>query len=176
MNKIIHLTPFLLFVLLFIYLFTLLGKEESQLNSALIGEALPNFQKQSLRDPNVFITNSNFKELPALLNVWATWCVACSIEHPFLMQLSKEKRVSIYGINYKDSRDKALNYLSVNGNPFKFNIFDLKGDLGVDLGVYGAPETFLISTEGTILIRHAGALNEDIWNDKFKPLLIRNKR
>jgi cytochrome c biogenesis protein CcmG/thiol:disulfide interchange protein DsbE len=85
-----------------------------------------------------------------------------------LLELSNNKGVPIYGINYKDSRKKAIDYLKRKKDPFKFNIFDSSGDLGIDLGVYGAPETFLISKKGTIIDRHVGALNSDIWDQKFR--------
>ena len=168
MRKILNVVPLLIFCILLVYLFVLLNEDKNDLTSALIGKEIPVFELPSLKDPELVIENKDLKDLPALINVWATWCAACAVEHPFLLELSNNKGVPIYGINYKDSRKKAIDYLKRKKDPFKFNIFDSSGDLGIDLGVYGAPETFLISKKGTIIDRHVGALNSDIWDQKFR--------
>ena len=168
MRKILNVVPLLIFCILLAYLFVLLNEDKNDLTSALIGKEIPVFELPSLKDPELVLKNKDLKDLPALINVWATWCVACAVEHPFLLELSNNKGVPIYGINYKDSRKKAIDYLKRKKDPFKFNIFDSSGDLGIDLGVYGAPETFLISQKGTIIDRHAGALNSEIWDQKFR--------
>jgi len=105
------------------------------------------------------------------LNVWATWCVACLVEHPFLMELRNESRIKIYGLNYKDDRNKALKLLHKIGDPYEFSIFDKEGKLAIDLGVYGAPETFLIDNQGIIRVRHVGVLTQEVWEQKFKSAL-----
>ena len=105
-----------------------------------------------------------------LLNVWATWCPACRAEHDYLQQLA-DSGVAIVGLNYKDEREAALKWLQQLGNPYEFNIYDPKGTLGFDLGVYGAPETYVIDAKGLVRYRHVGEVNERVWQSKFVPLL-----
>ena len=105
-----------------------------------------------------------------LLNVWATWCPSCRAEHGYLVDLASQG-VAIVGLNYKDERPAALSWLGRLGDPYVFNIFDPKGELGFDLGVYGAPETFLIDSMGLIKVRHVGALTEEVWEKKFTDYL-----
>jgi len=110
-----------------------------------------------------------------MLNVWATWCPSCRIEHPVLNQLAAEG-VIIYGLNYKDTPDDALNYLQTLGNPYKKVISDTRGDLGLDLGVYGAPETYLVDANGIIIYRHVGVVTQENWLSTLKPLLEQSRR
>ena len=109
--------------------------------------------------------------MPALVNVWATWCIACRVEHPFLMKLKENSTIKIYGLNYKDDRIKALDLLERDGNPFEFSIYDFEGRLAIDLGVYGAPETFFIDKEGIVRERHVGVVDEKVWQEKFAQYL-----
>jgi cytochrome c biogenesis protein CcmG/thiol:disulfide interchange protein DsbE len=104
-----------------------------------------------------------------LVNVWATWCFACRIEHPMLNDLAKQG-VKIVGLNYKDQRSEAIKWLDDRGNPYLFNIFDTEGSLGFDLGVYGAPETYLVDVEGTIRHRRVGVVDQRIWDKEFRDL------
>ena len=104
-----------------------------------------------------------------LLNVWATWCPTCRAEHQYLNQLSAQG-VRVVGLNYKDDRQKAIVWLKELGNPYSLSLFDGDGMLGLDLGVYGAPETFLIDGKGIIRYRHAGDLNARVWESEIKPL------
>jgi cytochrome c biogenesis protein CcmG/thiol:disulfide interchange protein DsbE len=103
------------------------------------------------------------------LNVWATWCPACRDEHPYLVELA-ESGVNVIGLNYKDEAKAALNWLATLGNPYRFNIYDPRGSLGFDLGVYGAPETYIIDTHGVVRFRHVGVVNEKVWIEKLKPV------
>ena len=105
---------------------------------------------------------------PALLNVWATWCVACRVEHPYLQQLA-DSGVPIYGVNYKDEDGAAGRWLAELGNPYRFNIADRDGTLGLDLGVYGAPETYLLDADGVIRYRHVGVVDERVWETILQP-------
>ena len=105
-----------------------------------------------------------------LINVWATWCINCKLEHGFLMSL-KNENFNIIGLNYKDNLEKANKWLVQFGNPYKKNIFDQKGELGFELGVAGAPETYLVNGQNKILYKHVGIINEDIWIQKFIPLI-----
>ena len=106
---------------------------------------------------------------PRLLNVWATWCPTCYAEHEYLTLLAKQG-VEIVGVDYKDERPKAMKFLMTYGNPYKAIIYDPKGSLGLDLGVYGAPETFIVDGNGIIQYRHAGDVNERVWNEVLKPI------
>ena len=109
---------------------------------------------------------------PLLLNVWATWCPTCRAEHQFLNALSGQG-VRVVGLNYKDDRQKAVNWLDSLGNPYALSLFDGSGMLGLDLGVYGAPETFLIDGQGIIRWRHAGDLNARVWREQLQPLWLK---
>ena len=116
-----------------------------------------------------FVTEQDFKGDVVLVNVWATWCFACRIEHPMLNELSA-KGVKIIGLNYKDQRAQAKAWLAERGNPYQFNIFDAQGQLGIDLGVYGAPETFLVDASGIVRHRRVGVVDERVWNTEFRAL------
>jgi cytochrome c biogenesis protein CcmG/thiol:disulfide interchange protein DsbE len=105
----------------------------------------------------------------ALFNVWATWCVSCRVEHPYLHMLA-EQGVPIIGLNYKDDDTDALRWLEELGNPYRVNIVDAQGTLGLDLGVYGAPETYLVDAGGVIRYRHVGVVDERVWQDILQPL------
>ena len=171
MKKIIDALPLLIFALLIIVLFSFLSDEEDQLETALIDSSFPEFKLRSLSDESRVLTKQDIIKLPALINVWATWCIACRVEHPFLMKLKKESRLTIYGLNYKDNKLKALDLLERDGNPFEFSIYDFEGRLAIDLGVYGAPETFFIDKNGLIRERHVGVIDERVWEEKFSKYL-----
>ena len=109
---------------------------------------------------------------PLLLNVWATWCPTCRAEHQFLNELARQG-VRVVGLNYKDDRQKAVTWLDSLGNPYALSLFDGSGMLGLDLGVYGAPETFLIDGQGIIRWRHAGDLNARVWREQLQPLWLK---
>jgi cytochrome c biogenesis protein CcmG/thiol:disulfide interchange protein DsbE len=104
-----------------------------------------------------------------LLNVWATWCVSCRVEHPYLHQLA-DLGVLIYGVNYKDDDADAMRWLDQLGNPYVANIVDSEGTLGLDLGVYGAPETYLVDAAGVIRYRHVGVVDDRVWRTILQPL------
>lgn len=173
MKKLLNLLPLAFFAGLVVTLFFLLGKDNAELKSVMIEKNFPSFSLSTLENPNVYIDQTSIKKLPALINIWATWCIACRVEHPFLMELKDKSIISIYGLNYKerDNGDKARKLLSRIGNPYEFSFFDPKGKLAIDLGVYGAPETFFIDKNGLIKIRHVGPLTADIWEEKFSALL-----
>lgn len=156
------------FVVLLVVLISGLGKDPSLLPSALVNQPLPEFEAARLDDPSVKATPADLTGEIALLNVWATWCPTCRAEHEFLNSL-KNRGIAIYGVNYKDERAKALDWLASLGNPYRFSINDSAGQLGIDLGVYGAPETFLLDRNGVIRYRHVGAVNERVWEKEFLP-------
>ena len=167
MKKIIDALPLVVFASLIIVLFSFLSDRDDQLETALIDSSFPEFKLGSLSDESRVLTKQDIIKLPALINVWATWCIACRVEHPFLMKLKEESRLTIYGLNYKDNKLKALDLLARDGNPFEFSIYDFEGRLAIDLGVYGAPETFFIDKNGLIRERHVGVIDEKVWEEKF---------
>ena len=171
MRKIINTLPLVVFASLIIVLFSFLSDKDDQLETALIDSSFPDFNLGSLSDESRVLTKQDIIKLPALINVWATWCIACRVEHPFLMKLKEESRLTIYGLNYKDNKLKALDLLERDGNPFEFSIYDFEGRLAIDLGVYGAPETFFIDKNGLIRERHVGVIDEKVWEEKFSKYL-----
>ena len=171
MKKIIDALPLVVFASLIIVLFSFLSDRDDQLETALIDSSFPEFKLGSLSDQSRVLTKQDMIKLPALINVWATWCIACRVEHPFLMKLKEESRLTIYGLNYKDNKLKALDLLERDGNPFEFSIYDFEGRLAIDLGVYGAPETFFIDKNGLIRERHVGVIDEKVWEEKFSKYL-----
>ncbi|HEX4869346.1 MAG TPA: DsbE family thiol:disulfide interchange protein [Moraxellaceae bacterium] len=160
--------PLLGFIALAALLGSRLGTDPSVLPSARVGQPMPAFTLASLQAPGKTLTAADFKGEVAILNVWATWCISCQVEHPVLMDLSRQG-VPIYGINYKDEREAALKYLELHGNPFRVVVSDDRGDLGLDLGVYGAPETYLLDRDGNIRYRLVGVLDPDKWEKDLKP-------
>ena len=167
----IMLFPLVFFIAMVMLLFFGLGKDPTMLDSQLVGQMLPEFEKTLLLDEQKLVTSSDIKG-PALINVFASWCPPCYAEHPNLMNLAAANEVTIYGVNYKDTRQDALKFINNLGNPYKYILFDDNGRLGIDLGVYGAPETFLINSENKIIYRHVGIINDEVWNTKLKPILF----
>lgn len=145
------------------------GDDPTKLESVLIGKQVPKFTLENLAEPGKYYDQSIFTGEPLLLNVWATWCPTCYAEHQFLNQLA-EQGVKIIGLNYKDQRDKAVKWLNELGNPYIINLFDGRGMFGLDLGVYGAPETFLIDAKGVIRYRHVGDVNTHNWVNRLEPI------
>lgn len=175
MNKKIFYIPLVLFLLLAVALMWQLsrnadGDDPTRLESALIGKPVPLFTLEALDTPGKTWDQSVLANgKPLLLNVWATWCPTCRAEHHYLNTLA-EKGVRVVGLNYKDDRAKAVNWLNTLGNPYALSLYDGSGMLGLDLGVYGAPETFLIDGKGIIRYRHAGDLNARVWQQEVRPL------
>jgi len=158
--------PIPVFLIILYFLYSGLNKDPTLIPSPLIGKSVPEFSSTTLID-NKIITNQNMLGKSYILNVWGSWCYGCSLEHNFLIDIYNTDTIEIYGLNYKDDRQKALSLLERDGNPFEFSIYDKEGSLAIDLGVYGAPETFLINSDGIIKTRHVGALTPEIWNKKF---------
>jgi cytochrome c biogenesis protein CcmG/thiol:disulfide interchange protein DsbE len=139
--------------------------------SALVGKKIPDFSLTVLKDKEKLVTKANLVGDIILLNVWATWCPTCKYEHPYLVDIAKNKEIKLYGLNYKDKRNAAQQWLKHYKDPYQFSIFDEKGSLGLDLGVYGAPETFIIDHHGIIRKRFAGAIDTRIWLKEFQPVI-----
>ena len=143
-------------------------ENKTELPSALLNNPLPAFQLTTMNDPEQTITREEVTGEVFLLNVWGSWCPTCRAEHPYLLGL-QERGVRIIGLNYKDDRTKAQQWLRHGGDPYQFNIFDPQGKLGLDLGVYGAPETFLVDKAGVIRYKHVGVVDNRVWEEILKP-------
>jgi cytochrome c biogenesis protein CcmG/thiol:disulfide interchange protein DsbE len=137
--------------------------------SPFIGKPAPEFRIASLTDPKTELTSHDMLGSVALFNVWGTWCGGCRAEHEFLMQISEQTRIPIYGLDWKDDRGSALTWLAQLGNPYTISGFDAAGTVAIDWGVYGAPETFLMTADGTVLYKHIAALTPEIWEQEFVP-------
>jgi cytochrome c biogenesis protein CcmG/thiol:disulfide interchange protein DsbE len=142
-----------------------------ELPSALVGKPVPAFALEQLKNQQRTLTAEDLKGDIVLLNVWATWCPACRQEHPYLLDLAKRSQLKLYGLNYKDERELAVNWLEQLEDPYQFSIFDPQGRLGLDLGVYAAPETFVIDHHGIIRKRFAGPIDANVWQKEFAPLI-----
>ena len=146
-----------------------LGRNKNEIPSPLLAQQAPQFELPSLADPAVTVGSDTYAGEIALVNVWATWCVGCRAEHEYLMELSRENEVPIFGLNWRDQRDMALRWLAQLGDPYVATAFDGDGRVGIDWGVYGAPETFLIDADGTVLYKHISPMTERVWQEEFLP-------
>jgi len=145
------------------------GNDPTLLESVFIGKSMPNFRINDLFEPRKEYTQSVFIGKTTLLNVWATWCPTCQKEHQFLDKLASDG-IRIIGLNYKDDRHKAINWLYQQGDPYVMNFFDDDGMMGLDLGVYGAPETFIVDEHGIIQYRLVGEVNRHNWQKELQPI------
>lgn len=139
------------------------------LPSALLGKPFPAFDLPLLAGGRA--TEAALADQPRLVNVWATWCPTCLAEHAQLLRIRAESGLSIVGVNYKDDPAEALRWLARHGDPYDFNIVDAAGELGVNLGVYGAPESFLLDAGGVVRYKRVGAINDDVWRRELQPAL-----
>lgn len=138
--------------------------------SPLIGKPVPAFQLPRLEGDAGF-SDGDLRGVPSIVNFFASWCTPCLEEHPVLMQLAREGGVRLVGINYKDAPDDALRWLARHGNPYAVVARDSEGDAGLDWGVYGVPETYLVDADGVILHKHVGPLTPTVWSEDFAPRL-----
>lgn len=166
-----YLIPVILFFILVGFLFRGLYKDPSEVPSPLIGKPTPQFTLPRLADDQMSISEKEFLGKVSLLNVWATWCYACHEEHPVLNDLADRNIAAIYGLNYKDDSTAAKQFLKNYGNPYTANAFDESGRVGIEWGVYGAPETFLIDKKGIIRYKHIGPLTFEDVENKILPLI-----
>lgn len=166
-----YLAPIIAVLLLVPVLIIGLTRDPSELPSPYIDKAAPIFDLPSLTRADARVGSESYAGETVLVNVWATWCVGCRQEHPFLNQLAKSSQIPIYGINWRDNRDEAQRWLQQLGDPYVDSGFDEDGRVGIDWGVYGAPETFLLNADGIVLHKHLGPLNADAWQRDFVPLL-----
>ena len=161
MRKVLLFIPLVLFLVLGAIFYLQLGKNTQYMPSALVGEKVPDFTLVSL-ETDQLVTQEDLPDGPYLINFWGTWCPACHLEHPFLVELADEG-VIIIGIDYKDEKNLAQQWLAQKGNPYVNVLMDEIGLFGVDMGVTGAPETFVVDRSGMIVYRHQGVINAQNW-------------
>lgn len=171
MKSLRFLIPLGLFVVLVGFLAVGLKLDPREVPSPLIGKPAPKFALPLLANPNQTLRREDLLGKVWILNVWASWCAACRDEHPLLVEYSRAKRVPIYGLNYKDTREAGQQWLARFGNPYDASLFDQDGRVGIDWGVYGVPETFVVDREGMIRFKHIGALTPVILRERIEPLL-----
>jgi cytochrome c biogenesis protein CcmG/thiol:disulfide interchange protein DsbE len=165
--------PVVIFALLLLMFVKGLDPERdvNALPSPFLGKPAPQFELPSLTDPSKTVSNADFGDGMALVNVWATWCVGCRQEHDFLLQLAESGSIQMFGLNWRDNQVEAQRWLQQLGDPYIATAYDGDGRAGINWGVYGAPETFLVGPDGTVLYKHLGPLNRSLWQEYFVPHL-----
>jgi cytochrome c biogenesis protein CcmG/thiol:disulfide interchange protein DsbE len=166
-----YITPLLGFLVLAVFFAIGLRHDPGELPSALIGKPAPAFDLPLLADTSRTVSSKSLHGQVWVLNVFASWCPPCREEHPHVVQLAKASRTILVGLNYKDARSNALQWLRDHGNPFTSVVADVEGRTGIDYGVYGVPETFVIDKSGLIRFKHTGPLTSAVVQDKILPLL-----
>jgi cytochrome c biogenesis protein CcmG/thiol:disulfide interchange protein DsbE len=164
--------PLAIFFVLMAFLWVGLGRDPSVVPSPLIGKPAPAFRLSTLHKPAESLGVEDLKGKVWLLNVWASWCVSCREEHPILLQLAKTRVLPVYGLDYKDKPQQALQWLAQNGDPYLASLVDADGRVGIDYGVYGVPETFLIDKAGVIRYKQIGPITADALKNKILPLAL----
>jgi cytochrome c biogenesis protein CcmG, thiol:disulfide interchange protein DsbE len=172
MRRLYALVPLVGFVPLLMVFALGLGKDPSQTPSVLINRPLPPLALSSVWPNRADLVSSDFKGEPTLLNVFASWCAGCQVEHPQLMAL-KDQGVVIHGLDWKDKPSDGMNYLQTQGDPFSKTGSDPTGRTGIDLGVTGVPETFVIDHEGRVRYKHIGPISPEDWQRTLRPMLVR---
>jgi len=170
-GKLKFFLPVLLFAGMVVMFALGLQRDPTEVPSTFIGKPTPAFDLPRLLEPTQRLRHTDLKGQVSLLNVWGSWCPGCAMEHELLLMIARESGVPIYGLNWKDDREAALNWLARLGNPYKAIGVDRENYTGIDYGVYGAPETFVIDADGIIRHKHIGPLTRDIWFDELAPLI-----
>ena len=171
MKSLKFIVPLAVFVLLAAFLALGLTRDPREVPSPFIGKAAPAFRLEQVADASAAFAPADMKGKVWLLNVWASWCASCRIEHPLLVEMAKKNVVPIVGLNYKDRREDALQWLARFGNPYALSAHDIDGKVGIDYGVYGAPETFVIDKQGVIRYKQIGPITPEALEKKIMPLL-----
>ena len=171
MKHVRYLVPMGILLVLLYFLRAGLTLNPKEVPSPLIGKPAPAFSLPRLDQPELRISRDDMRGQVWLLNVWASWCVACRQEHPLLVQYAKQAKVPIYGLNYKDERAAGMKWLADFGDPYTVSISDRDGRVGIDFGVYGVPETFVIDREGVIRYKQIGPLTPEVLRDTIEPLI-----
>ncbi len=167
--------PFVIFVTLAGFLYVGLHLNPHEVPSPLINKPAPAFKLAQLHDPSKEFSAEEMKGQVWLLNVWASWCVSCRVEHPVLVALSRQNVVPIYGLDYKDKREAGMEWLREGGNPYVVSASDVEGRVGIDYGVYGVPETYVIDKEGVIRYKQIGPVTQQALHEKILPLVAELK-
>lgn len=170
------LIPLALFIVLVGFLAVGLNRDPHEVPSPLINKTAPAFEIAQLEEPNKTFSPASMKGQVWILNVWASWCVACREEHPVLVELARSQVAPLVGLDYKDKREDALAMLSRQGNPYLLSAYDANGRVGIDYGVYGVPETYVIDRAGVIRFKHIGPITTQILNQKIYPLVSELKK
>lgn len=165
------LVPFIVFVALAVFLYLGLQLNPREIPSPLINKPAPAFNLPQLHDPSKSLSVEAMRGQVWLFNVWASWCVSCRDEHPLWVAFAQSNRLPIVGLNYKDQRSDALNWLLQLGNPYVMSVMDSEGRVGIDYGVYGVPETYVIDKQGVIRMKHIGPINPAVLQEKILPLV-----
>ena len=165
------LVPLGIFIVLVVFLAVGLTRDPREVPSPLIDQPAPPFTLVQLHEPARQLSVADLKGQVWLLNVWASWCVSCRQEHPLMVELSKAGVVPIYGLNYKDKRDAALRWLEQFGDPYTVSVMDADGKVGIDYGVYGVPETYVIDKEGIIRYKQIGPVTAEVLKQTIIPLV-----
>jgi cytochrome c biogenesis protein CcmG/thiol:disulfide interchange protein DsbE len=173
-----RILPLILFLLLAVLLAVGLkiADKKTQIPSPLIGKTVPPFSLPVLNEPDRILSQNDFLGEPYLVNFWASWCVTCRAEHPYITELAESGLVKVIGLNFRDEPEDATQWLARYGDPYYVNITDLDGRISIDFGVYAAPESFLINPDGRIVFKQLGMLTPDIINTEIIPLLRDMKR
>jgi len=164
-----YLAPLIVFAISIPIFMVGLQRDPTALPSPFIDKPAPQFELPNLADLSQTVSSADYAGQTVLVNVWATWCVGCRQEHDFLKRLSQENSLPIYGLNWRDQREEALAWLQQLGDPYVASGFDADGRAGIDWGVYGAPETFLIAKDGRVMHKHLGPLDRSVWERDFVP-------
>ena len=165
------LIPFLIFVLISIFLAIGLTMDPRLVPSPLVGKAVPDFNLPPVKGRVAGLAKEDLKGEMSFVNVFASWCTACRQEHPLLMALSRKGAVSIHGLNYKDKPEDAAAWLDELGDPYTRTGADIDGMVGLDWGVYGVPETFVVDSQGIIRYKHIGPITEEIYLETLQPIV-----
>ena len=171
MRALKFIAPLVVFAALVAFFAVGLTKDPREVPSPLVQKPAPEFKLTQLHEPAATFAPEDMRGKVWLLNVWASWCVSCRVEHPLLVELSKQKVVPIVGLNYKDQREDGKQWLARLGNPYAVSAFDVEGKVGIDYGVYGVPETFVIDKRGVIRFKHIGPLTPGVVDTQIVPLL-----
>ncbi len=163
--------PFVIFMIVSVFLFVGLGLNPHEVPSPLVGKPAPAFSLPQLHEPDKQFSLQDMKGKVWLLNVWASWCTACEHEHPLFMELSRQNLVPLYGMDYKDKPEDGMAWLQKHGNPYTLVVSDAEGRVGIDYGVYGVPETYLIDKQGVIQYKHIGVVTELDLRENILPLV-----
>ena len=174
--KLKYLLPLVIFVVMAGFLWKGLSLDPRSVPSPLVGKPAPQFELSQLHQAEQTISRDSNLGKVWLLNVWASWCVSCRQEHPVFMQLSRMGEVPIYGLNYKDEREDAIKWLDDFGNPYTVSAHDYNGRVGVDYGVYGVPETYVIDKQGVIRHKHTGPVSAQALQETILPLVRELKK